>query len=158
MGSVHSRLCLHRRWKSGDGSMIQPVDEGLYRSIHHAEEGSGIETDPENHDRQGRGDDGFTQMQVSDGILDGLADGAEHRPFVVPEEIGGTENHAGHGDGTIEPMSFERAEQDQELANKSIGAGQADGGNPISRKNVASNGVCLAIPPKAESWVVCCLV
>ena len=30
--------------------------------------------------------------------------------------------------------------------------------NPINRKNVASNGVCLAIPPNAVSSVVCCLV
>src|SRR5438093_4580353 len=101
MTSVHFLLCSHGRLNSCDGSMVQPVDEGLYRSIHHAEEGSGIETDPENHDRQRGGDDRFTEMQVSDGLLYGLADGAEHRPLVVPEEIGCTENHTGHGDGTV---------------------------------------------------------
>src|SRR5215813_745061 len=67
-------------------------------------------------------------MQVSDGTLYGLADGPQHRPLVVPEEIRGTENHAGDGDGTVEPMRFEGSEQDQELADEPVSAGQSDRG------------------------------
>src|SRR5690349_14917472 len=65
MISIHFLLRSHRRLNSCDGSMIQPLDEGLHRSVHHPEEWSGVETDPENHHRQGDHDDHFTGMQVS---------------------------------------------------------------------------------------------
>src|SRR6476659_6006459 len=67
-------------------------------------------------------------MQIPDRFPDALAHRSKDRTFVVPQKIRRTEDDARDGNGTIDPMRVERAQEDQELADEPVRAGKTYGG------------------------------
>ena len=69
-----------------------------------------------------------------------LADRAENRPLVIPQEIGRGEDHARDGHGPVHPMRLKGAEQDQKFTDKSIRSGQPDRGHPDDQEKRGQQG------------------
>src|SRR6185295_15116586 len=109
-----------------DGSPIQPIYQRLHRSVHHSQEGAWIEANPENHHGQGCRNEDFAGLQIRDGILDGLAERSQHRPFVVPEKIGSAKDYAAYRYSPIEPIGFEGPHENEEFTDEAIGSGQTN--------------------------------
>src|SRR3990170_6651055 len=115
----------HGRKRLGLG--IHMLYEIGHRRMHHPKGDIRVEPDDKNeYDKRQRSDD-LSDAHVREVLVVRVGYLAEGDPLVQPEHVAGAEDDPDRGDHRVRRKVLERAEQDRELADKTVRTGKADG-------------------------------